>query len=310
MPVNDKPRGELPRGFRYGVPRSLARDGREETGHGAPQHHRHRRARARPDTRTVRFARHRSRHKGWLPATIACVGAAFASLGRFAVRFRWAVIAAWLAGTVAAMTLLPGLGSVTQSDNSSFLPASAPSQQAATLAAPIQGAASLTAVTIVAARPSGLTTADEAAAARLGARLAQVTHVVAVQSAGVSADGDATRLTVLAAIPQAPGLSASSQAALCAALRAAMGGVLLPAGLRAHLARAVATRVDNNAVSTSSGSKVQWFSLIFVVALLVAVFRSALAPFVAVVPAALVVLVSERLTAVAAIHLGLGISQI
>ncbi|HZR49569.1 MAG TPA: MMPL family transporter [Streptosporangiaceae bacterium] len=238
------------------------------------------------------------------------MGAAFASLGRFAVRFRWAVIAAWLAGTVAAMTLLPGLGSVTQSDNSSFLPASAPSQQAATLAAPIQGAASLTAVTIVAARPSGLTTADEAAAARLGARLAQVTHVVSVQSAGVSADGDATRLTVLAAIPQAPGLSASSQAALCAALRAAMGGVLLPAGLRAHLAGAVATRVDNNAVSTSSGSKVQWFSLIFVVALLVAVFRSALAPFVAVVPAALVVLVSERLTAVAAIHLGLGISQI
>ena len=245
-----------------------------------------------------------------MPATITCVGTAFGRLGRFAVRFRWAVIAAWLAGTVAAMTLLPALGSVTQSDNSSFLPAGAPSQQAADLAAPIQGAASLTAVTIVAARPAGLTSADEAAAARLGARLAQVTHVVSVQPAGVSADGDATRLTVLAAIPQSPGLSASSQATLCTALRAALHGVPLPPGLAAHLAGAVATRVDNNAVSTSSGGKVQWFSLIFVVALLVAVFRSALAPFVAVVPAALVVLVSERLTALAAVHLGLGVSQI
>jgi putative drug exporter of the RND superfamily len=238
------------------------------------------------------------------------VSAGFGWLGRFAVRFRWAVIAAWLAGTIAAMTLLPALGSVTQGDNSSFLPTSAPSQQAAGLAAPIQGAASLTAVTVVTARPSGLTPADQAAAAELGARLARVTHVVSVQSAGVSADGDATRLTVLAAIAQSPGLSASSQGALCAALRSAMRGVPLPSGLAAHLAGPVATRVDNNAASTSGGSKVQWFSLIFVVALLVAVFRSALAPFVAVVPAALVVLVAERLTAVAAVHLGLGISQI
>jgi RND superfamily putative drug exporter len=238
------------------------------------------------------------------------VSAGFGWLGRFAVRFRWAVIAVWLAGTIAAMTLLPALGSVTQSDNSSFLPASAPSQQAANLAAPIQGAASLTAVTVVAARSSALTSADQVAAARLVVRLARVTHVVSVQSAGASADGDATRLTVLAAIAQAPGLSASSQASLCAALRSAMRGVPLPPGLAAHLAGSVATRVDNNAVSTSSGSKVQWFSLIFVVALLVAVFRSALAPFVAVVPAALVVLMAERLTAVAAVHLGLSVSQI
>ena len=57
--------------------------------------------------------------------------------------------------------------SVTQSDNTSFLPASAPSEQAAQLASPLQGA-SLTAVTVVAARPGGtLTGADQAAIARL-----------------------------------------------------------------------------------------------------------------------------------------------
>ena len=45
------------------------------------------------------------------------------------------------------------------------------------------------------------------------------------------------------------------------------------------------------------------------IALLIAVFRSALAPLIAVLPALVVVLVAERLTAEAAVH-GLGVSQI
>ena len=69
------------------------------------------------------------------------------------------------------------------------------------------------------------------------------------------------------------------------------------------------TRVDNNAISTKTGGQVQWFSIIFVIALLVAVFRSALAPLIAVLPAVVVVLVAERLTAEAAVH-GLSVSQI
>ena len=77
----------------------------------------------------------------------------------------------------------------------------------------------------------------------------------------------------------------------------------------AHTAGTVATRVDNNATSTKTGGQVQWFSIIFVIALLIAVFRSALAPLIAVLPALVVVLVAERLTAEAAVH-GLGVSQI
>ena len=71
----------------------------------------------------------------------------------------------------------------------------------------------------------------------------------------------------------------------------------------------MATRVDTNATSTKTGGQVQWFSIIFVIALLVAVFRSALAPLIAVLPAVIVVLVAERFTAEAAVH-GLGVSQI
>jgi putative drug exporter of the RND superfamily len=244
------------------------------------------------------------------------VGGFFGSTGRFCVRYRWVVLAVWAAGTVLAVVLLPSLSSVTQSDNSSFLPASAPSERALTLAAPLQGAASLTSVTVVAASSAHepLNAADGIAIRTLSGNLAHVPHVKSVQAAQASAGGEAEQFTVLAALPQSVGQSASAQATLCANLRAVIRSALrsggLPAGLAVHLAGQIATRVDNNAVGTSSGSKVQWVSIAFVVVLLVCVFRSVLAPLVAVIPAALVVLVSERLTAVAAVHLGLGISQI
>src|ERR1700745_3726056 len=98
---------------------------------------------------------------------MAFVGSFFTAAGRLSVRFRWAIVLAWAGGAVAAMTLLPSLASVTQSDNTSFLPASAPSQRAAQLASPLQGAA-LTAVTVLAAAPGGpLTSPDQLAIARL-----------------------------------------------------------------------------------------------------------------------------------------------
>jgi putative drug exporter of the RND superfamily len=237
------------------------------------------------------------------------VGTFFAVAGPLAVRFRWAIVLAWIAGTAAAMVLLPSLSNVTQSDNTSFLPASASSERAAQLASPLQGA-SLTAVTVVAARSGGtLTGADQAAIARLSGALARVARVTAVRDAGQSADGQAEQLTVLAALAQSGGLATSQQASLVASLRQVIRTAALPADLAAHTAGPVATRVDNNATSSKTGGQVQWFSIIFVIALLMAVFRSALAPLIAVLPALVVVLIAERLTAEAAVH-GLGVSQI
>ena len=240
---------------------------------------------------------------------MAFVSAIFTTAGRLAVRFRWAIVLAWVAGTVAAMALLPSLSDVTQSDNTSFLPASALSEQAAQLASPLQGA-SLTAVTVVAARSGAvLTGADQAAIARLSAALARAAKGSGVRDAGQSADGRAEQLTVLAALAQSGGLATAQQASLVAGLRGVIRAAALPAGLAAHTAGPVATRVDTNATSGKTGGQVQWFSIIFVVALLMVVFRSALAPLIAVLPALVVVLVAERLTAEAAVH-GLGVSQI
>ena len=161
---------------------------------------------------------------------MASVSTCFAAVGRLSVRFRWAIVAAWVAGTIAAMVLLPSLSNVTQSDNTSFLPASAPSEQAAQLASPLQGA-SLTAVTVVAARAGRpLTGADQAAIARLSGGLSRVAKVTSVRDAGQSADGRAEQLTVLAALAQSGGLATSQQASLVADLRDVIRATALPAG--------------------------------------------------------------------------------
>jgi RND superfamily putative drug exporter len=237
------------------------------------------------------------------------VGTFFAAAGRLSVRLRWVILLAWVTGVAASMVLLPSLSSVTQSDNTSFLPASAPSEQAAQLASPLQEA-SLTAVTVVAAtRGQPLTGTDQALVARLAAALVRVPRVVSVRDAGQSADGQAEQLTVLASLAQSGGLATTQQAHLVAGLRGVIRSAGLPAGLEAHTAGTVATRVDSNATSAKTGGQVQWFSIIFVIALLIAVFRSALAPLIAVLPAVVVVLVAERLTAVAAVG-GLPVSQI
>ncbi|MGO9194974.1 MAG: MMPL family transporter [Streptosporangiaceae bacterium] len=233
----------------------------------------------------------------------------FTAVGRLSVRFRWAIVLAWVAGAVAVMALLPSLSSVTQSDNTSFLPGSAPSEQAARLASPLQGA-TLTAVTVVAARADGtLTGADQAFVARLAGALSRVARVASVRDAGQSADGRAEQLTVLATLAQSGGLATAQQASLVTGLRDVIRSAEPPPGFSVHTAGPVATRVDTNATSTKTGGQVQLFSIIFVIALLVAVFRSALAPLIAVLPAVIVVLAAERLTAEAAVH-GLGVSQI
>ena len=62
----------------------------------------------------------------------------FISIGRFAVRFRFLVVVAWIVATVLAVRLLPSLSDVAKDTTSGFLPADSPSMQAAAMAAPFQ----------------------------------------------------------------------------------------------------------------------------------------------------------------------------
>jgi RND superfamily putative drug exporter len=234
------------------------------------------------------------------------VAAVFTGIGRFCVRFRWLVLLLWLVGTVLAATQLPALADVTQSDNTKFLPDSAPTQKASALAAPF-GTADLFPLPVVVARDGGaLTSADLAAVADLQTRLRSVRHVVKVQDAGRSGDGQAEQVLVLVR----PGGGGGTQTiALVEDLRAALSQAPLPAGLSAHLAGAFAVQVDQQNASGNQGNRVELLSSVFIVVLLVLIFRSLSLSLVTLAPAFLSVAVSGPLVAEAAQH-GLQVSPL
>ncbi len=119
----------------------------------------------------------------------------FTSLGRFSVRFRFLIVIAWIIVPILAVKTLPSLSDVAQDTTSGFLPASAPSMQAAALAAPFQNA-SLASATLVAARNGTLTADDNAAIDKLEAQIRTVPHVKIVLDIGISGDGMARQALV------------------------------------------------------------------------------------------------------------------
>ena len=209
----------------------------------------------------------------------------FAATGRFAVRFRWAVVAAWVAATVLAILLLPSLASVIRENNTDQLPASSPSLSADRLATPFQDP-NQTPVLVVIARGSGaLTTADTAAIGRLAARLATVANVQQVKDLGDSADRQALQMEVLAGLNLA---DTSSPQRLVTGLREAITASALPPGLHAHLAGPVPAQADATQAGQQALGLGLGLSIVFIVALLLVVFRSLLAPLLTLAPAVLV----------------------
>jgi putative drug exporter of the RND superfamily len=234
------------------------------------------------------------------------IDAIFGAIGRFAVRFRWLVVLVWIVGAMAAVSQLPSLSNVTQSNNIKFLPASAPSEKAAVLAAPF-GTAGLQPVPVVAARTgSPLTAADQTAMSGLQARLRSVPGVSKVVNAGVSADGHAEQLVVLAALN---GGNPDAALDLVNGLRAQIARAGLPAGLQVHLAGDVAAAVDQQKASGSTGARVEDLSLLFIILLLVVIFRSLSLALTTLIPPLLSFTIAGPLVAEAAAH-GLQVSSL
>ena len=234
------------------------------------------------------------------------IDAVFGAIGRFAVRFRWLVVLAWLVGTIVAVLALPSLSSVTQSNNSAFLPASAPSQHAATLAAPF-GNSNLQPVPLVAARTSGpLTSADVTALTALERQLLKVPSVSSVKDLGRSSDGHADELVVLAQFPRG---NQNGDTDLVNALRAKIAGAHLPAGLQAHLAGDIAIQVDNQKASGNTGNQLQFLTLVFIIVLLTIILRSLSLALTTLIPAFLAISISGPLVGLAGQH-GLKVSPI
>src|SRR4029077_12203848 len=216
------------------------------------------------------------------------IDAIFGGIGRFAVRFRWLLLLVWIAAGIAAATQLPSLASVTQSNNTKFLPASAPSEHAATLAAPF-GTANLVPIPEVVARSgSSLTPADVTAVTNLKSQLGHVASVSKVIDAGRSPDEHAWQLIALAS--QAGG-GPNATTDLVDSLRATISRAGLPAGLQAHLAGSVAVQVDQQKASGNTGNQVETYSALFIIVLLVLIFRSFTLALVTIAPAVFSVII-------------------
>ncbi len=238
----------------------------------------------------------------------------FRAIGSFAVRFRWVVLIAWIAALAAIPQALPSLASVTQGNNSAFLPTNAPSEKATTLAAPLGISLSVTPVPVVAAVGSGsFSAADQAWLSTLVTDLGKVPTVVKARELGQSpvpgpngVAGQAAQLQVLSDVSTSDPNAITS---LIDNLRTAIARASPPPGMQAHLAGQLAINVDQQKQSGTTGNQVQAVAFLFILILLLLIFRSLFAPFITVLPALLSVSISGPLIAELANH-GLKVSQL
>lgn len=227
------------------------------------------------------------------------------ALARFDIRFRWLIVGAWIVAVVAANRLLPSLSSVSQVGSASFLPASAPSQKAREMAAPFQNPSAGATAVIVASRSNGpLTSDDSDAVARVEAAVDGVPGVMSVHDEGASPDGQAREALVTTS---SPNISNGGDPTLVGAIRATFAKSQPPAGLELHLTGPLAQTSDGSGSAARAGNNIRLFSVIFVVVLLFAVYRSLLAPLVTLLPPLLSLLLAGPLIARAG-QLGLPVS--
>jgi RND superfamily putative drug exporter len=228
----------------------------------------------------------------------------FKHIARLSVKYRWLILLAWIAVVPLLNLALPSLASVTKNDNSAFLPTNSQSQHAGDLAKPF--GSGLTSSVMVISRDNGpLTTADNAAVSRVEQAVRAVPNVRLVRDQGVSRDNHVRQALVDAV---SDGYTAAGLAVVDK-IRAAMHSAEVPAGLSLHLTGQLATTADNSASNGATKDSTQNFTLIFIAVLLLLIYRSALAPIVTLLPAAVSLIAAQPLVAEAT-KAGLQISPV
>jgi RND superfamily putative drug exporter len=220
------------------------------------------------------------------------MGNFMAGLARFAIRFRYAIIAGWLIAGALCITLLPALSGAVNTDNSSFLPASSPSEHALDLAAPFQPTSDTTGTLVVLGK-STLTSSDQSAITSLENKIAADDHVVSVSDQGLSKDGKADKAQVVINV-----LTSSTKASpTVAAIRSTISTAGLPSGLTGYLTGQLPSAVDNQDSQASAQKLTEDLSVVVILVMLAIVFRAVLAPLVTLLPAILVLEMSGRIIA-------------
>ena len=101
----------------------------------------------------------------------------------------------------------------------------------------------------------------------------------------------------------------AGQTTLINDLRAEIAKAAPPPGLQVHLAGDIAINVDQQAKSGTTGNQVEVVAALFILVLLLLIFRSLLAPLITLIPAFFAVAISGPLVGEAA-HAGLKVSQL
>ncbi len=235
------------------------------------------------------------------------MGNALRLLGRFAVRFRYAVVVAWLVGTGLAINFLPSLAEVEQNNNSTFLPSSEPSIKAADLAAPFQPTDLATATLVASSDRGPLTSADYTTIGRAETAIKKVPKVVKIINLGASKNGRASESLVEMDVAQFGDPEADDAVA---AVRDTFEPSLAGAShLSLHLTGGVATAVDQAKQQEKSQYLTEVFSSLLILLLLIMTYRSALAPIVNLIPPVIVLGVAGPIIAESS-KIGVSVSSV
>lgn len=228
----------------------------------------------------------------------------FGAIGKFCVKWRWLILIVWVVGAVVIVKNLPSLSDVTQSDNSNFLPSSAPVEKAFQQETAFQPK-DVTGIPLIVARANQpLTSSDLTTITQLESALTKVKNVNKVQDQGLSPDGEAEQLSILS-----NNITGFDVTKFVTSLRSAINSVSLPSGLQAHLAGPIATDADQSNTGKSQNTDIALGSALFIIVLLLLIFKAPLAPIVTLIPPLLVVTISGPIIAEAAHH-GLKVSSL
>ncbi|HVX57968.1 MAG TPA: MMPL family transporter [Candidatus Saccharimonadales bacterium] len=217
----------------------------------------------------------------------------FAKIARFSVRFRWFVLIFWIVAIPVVTANFPSITDVSKNNNSDFLPKDSPTTQAGKLENAFQSEKTATTADIVAVRSDGpLTAADNAAIDRIATAVSHLSYVTSVQNQGVSADGEARELLV-----GVGGAAFGDQATtIVSGIRTQLQQGL-PPGLSLHLTGDMAESVDAESANQKGRNNTESYTVLLIIVLLLLVFRAVLAPLVTLLPAAVVLAVSQPVVA-------------
>ena len=241
------------------------------------------------------------------PGGSASAAGVFAAIARGALRWRWPVIGGWLAATILAVVFLPTLGDVVHNDSTAFLPASAPSLRAASLASPSAHVVGVQTGVLVAVGLNGtIDSADQRSLNRLERAIRGVAGVTGLTSGVVSGNGRASTVVVQFSPATAGGGAAGTKAVTD--VRDLMA-TDTPAGIRTFLTGSLPILVDQQHAADHTEYDVALLSVLVILVVLAVAFRAVLGPLVALAPAGLALMLAEPLIAEST-HVGVQISSL